>query len=492
MSERQYFFIALILVIAITLLRVIVLLASPLDLYPDEAQYWWWAIHPAFGYFSKPPFIAWLIGATMSVCGDGEACIRLGSPLLHGAIALVLFGVGKLLYDARAGLWTALAYITVPAVSYSSGLISTDVPMLFFLAVALYAFIRAMREENKASYGWAALCGAAIGFGLLSKYAMLYFVLGMALSAFISVDARRLILSLRGILIVFIAAAIFAPNILWNSTHGFATVAHTAANADWQRGGIHPMGALEFLVGQFGVFGPLMMAAYLYALWRVLRREDRSPAGLLLVCFSLPALAIIVVQAVIADANANWAAAAYVAATPLSVRTLMDGAKGWALTISLALNSLVMAALMVFAVSPQATASAGFANAYKRLQGWRELGAIVAHDASQGSYQAIVTDNRSLMASLLYYARPRNVPVLMWSPNTSVVNHFEMTAPFTAGTAGRVLLVTDRNDPAPVLATFKASRLIGDSVADLGGGKRRITHLYEAEGYRGPSSSDHD
>jgi hypothetical protein len=206
----------------------------------------------------------------------------------------------------------------------------------------------------------------------------------------------------------------------------------------------------------------------------------------------MPALAIIVVQAAIADANANWAAAAYVAATPLSVRTLMDVAKGWALTISLALNSMVMAAPMVFAVSLQASASAGFANAYKRLQGWRELGAIIARNAAQGPYQAIVTDNRSVMGSLLYYARPRNEPVLMWSPNSSLVNHFEMTAPLTADTAGRVLLVTDRNDSAPLLSTFKASRLIGDSVADPGGGKRRITHLYEVEGYRGPSSPDHD
>ena len=492
MSDARAFQIAAIVVGAITLARAAVLFASPLDLYPDEAQYWWWAIHPAFGYFSKPPLIAWLIGATTAICGDGEACIRLSSPLLHGVTALVLFGVGRLVYDARAGMWSALAYITVPAVSFSSGLISTDVPLLFFWTVALYAFIRAMREASNASLGWAALCGAAIGLGLLSKYAMLYFELGMALAAIISLEARRLILSPRGFLIALIALALIAPNFLWNSAHGFATVVHTAANADWQRAGIHPLGALEFLVGQFGVFGPLMMAAYLYALWRVLRREDKSPAGLLLVSFSLPVLVIIVIQGAIAEANANWAAVAYVAATPLSMRTLMEVAKGWALRASLALNSLIMVALMVFAVSPSSAAAAGFANAYKRLQGWHELGAKVAREAAAGGFQAIVTDNRSLMASLLYYARPRTIPILMWAPDTSVMNYFEMTAPFTSGTGGKVLLVTDRSDTANVLATFKASRLKGDVIAELGGGKRRITHLYEAEGYRGPSKPNHD
>ena len=489
MSNSRAFWIAAAAVGAVTLVRIAVLIVSPLDLYPDEAQYWWWAIHPDWGYFSKPPLIAWLIGATTSLCGDGEACIRLGSPLLHGATALVLFAIAKLLYDARAGMWTALAYITVPGVSYSSGLISTDVPLLFFWSVALLAFLKAMREGSRAGLGWAALCGAAIGFGLLSKYAMLYFVLGVALTTLISPESRRLILGPRGLLMAVLALLIFSPNLLWNVHHGFATVAHTANNADWQRGSLHLLGPFEFLLGQVGVFGPLMMGGYLYALWEVMRGHDRSPASRLLVCFSLPALVIIVCQAAIADANANWAAAAYIAATPLAVHALMRLARGFALSVSLAFNSLVMVAMMAFAVSPSLAAQAGFANAYKRLEGWRELGAAVVAEASKGGYQAIVTDNRSLMASLLYYARPRDIPMLIWNGDSRISNHFEMTAPLTSGMKGRVLLVTDKADASNVLATFDRSRLTSDFSADLGGGKKRVTHLYEAEGYR-PAVSD--
>lgn len=488
MNENRSFWIAAIVVGAITLARIIVLFVSPLDLYPDEAQYWWWAIHPAFGYFSKPPLIAWLIGATMSVCGDGEACIRLGSPLLHGATALVLFGVGKLLYDARAGLWTALAYITIPGVSYSSGLMSTDVPLLFFWSVALFAFLKASREGGRMGYGWAALCGAAIGFGLLSKYAMLYFVLGVALTALVSTESRRLVLSTRGVIIAVMALLIFTPNILWNASHGFATVAHTASNADWQRGSLHLLGPVEFLVGQFGVFGPLMMAAYFYGLWWIARGHDRSQASLILVCFSLPALAIIVCQAAISDANANWAATAYIAATPLAVRVLMELMRGVVLRASLLLNGLLMLVMMAFTALPSLAADSGFANDYKRLEGWRELGAKVVAEATAGHYQAIVTDNRSLMGSLLYYARPRAVPVLIWDRDMNITNHYEMTAPLTPEMKGRVLLVTDRSNPSVVLETFAASRLTNDFTVDLGGGKQRITHLYEAEGYRGPVS----
>src|SRR5271169_2098481 len=134
---------ALWIIIAITLVRIIVLIVSPLQLYPDEAQYWWWAQTPDWGYFSKPPMIAWVIWQTTTLFGNSEWAIRLASPLLHGATALLVFGIARQVFSARAGLWSALAYLTTPGVSYSCGLISTDVPLLFFWAFALYAFLRA-------------------------------------------------------------------------------------------------------------------------------------------------------------------------------------------------------------------------------------------------------------------------------------------------------------------------------------------------------------
>ncbi|MBC7667769.1 MAG: 4-amino-4-deoxy-L-arabinose transferase, partial [Gemmatimonadaceae bacterium] len=49
----------LVLVGVLTILRVVALFTTPLELYPDEAQYWLWSRHLDFGYFSKPPMIAW-------------------------------------------------------------------------------------------------------------------------------------------------------------------------------------------------------------------------------------------------------------------------------------------------------------------------------------------------------------------------------------------------------------------------------------------------
>ena len=58
---------------AVTALRLVWLAVGHADLYPDEAQYWWWSTHPALGYYSKPPMVAWLIAVTTAAFGDSES-----------------------------------------------------------------------------------------------------------------------------------------------------------------------------------------------------------------------------------------------------------------------------------------------------------------------------------------------------------------------------------------------------------------------------------
>jgi hypothetical protein len=58
-------------VAAITAARLLWLAVQSAGLYPDEAQYWFWAKHLAFGYYSKPPLVAWLIALTTALFGNG-------------------------------------------------------------------------------------------------------------------------------------------------------------------------------------------------------------------------------------------------------------------------------------------------------------------------------------------------------------------------------------------------------------------------------------
>jgi 4-amino-4-deoxy-L-arabinose transferase-like glycosyltransferase len=480
-DDRALFRLALTIVMAITVCRIAVLFVTPLQLYPDEAQYWWWAQTPDWGYFSKPPLIAWIIWLTTRA-SDAEWAIRLASPLLHAGTALFLFGIGRLAYNARVGFWSALAYATLPGISYSAGLISTDVPLLFCWAAALYAFFRAL---SGGGVRWIILCGIAVGFGLLAKYAMLYFVLGAVLAALASPGVRKLVCSPQGAIALLLALLILSPNLIWNAAHGWPTLSHTESNANWSHARYSVGSVSGFVLGQFGVFGPLMMAGWISGLVKV--RIRAGGGDIVLAAFSAPILLLIIVQSFISEANANWAAPAYITAVPLAVATLLDWWRGRALYASLALGAVAMLSLWAVMIMPSLATAAGQGNAFKRQLGWRELGAAVAAESRRAPYQAIVAANRSLLAELLYYARPRVLPIRVWDPNATPHDHFQMTMPLTLAYR-RVLLVTSPEEGTRMLPDFDSHRLIGEVSVPVGGGHARQVILYEADGYRGPQA----
>ena len=107
---------AILLTAGITLARMVALFRSPLELYPDEAQYWLWSRALDFGYYSKPPMIAWAIWATTHLGGDAEAFVRLSAPLFQAGATLTVFAIGRKLYGGPAAMAAAALYALMPAV----------------------------------------------------------------------------------------------------------------------------------------------------------------------------------------------------------------------------------------------------------------------------------------------------------------------------------------------------------------------------------------
>jgi hypothetical protein len=63
---------ALLACVAVTVWRLFELFSNPINLSFDEAQYWGWAQDLDWGYFSKPPMIAWVIWLTTAI-GQSDA-----------------------------------------------------------------------------------------------------------------------------------------------------------------------------------------------------------------------------------------------------------------------------------------------------------------------------------------------------------------------------------------------------------------------------------
>ena len=333
---------------ALLAVRLVAVYAARTDLVLDEAQYWTWSRELAFGYFSKPPMIAWVIRGISEICGNSEACIRSASPILYSIVSVVIFFTARALYDARVGFWSAIIFATLPGVSYSSLLITTDVPLILCWSIMLYAWVMLVKRQ---SLGYAILLGVAIGFGLLAKQAMLYAFLCIGVHAAVSKDARDALKGGRGVVAAALALLLFAPNVIWNAQHDFPTVKHTESNIGWQYPYIHPLRLLEYVGVQFAVFGPILLVVLLRTAWREIRHpSDRNK--LLLLSFSLPVLGLLVIQALLSRAHGNWSATAYPAGSILVTAVMLELNRETLFKVSLALHlafAVIVAAAPAFA-----------------------------------------------------------------------------------------------------------------------------------------------
>jgi 4-amino-4-deoxy-L-arabinose transferase-like glycosyltransferase len=475
----------LIFVGAFTVLRLVALSFQSLNLGPDETQYWYWAQTPALGYFSKPPLIAWLIALTTRIFGDGEFGMRMFSPILHGLTALAIYRLADALYDARTALLSAIVYVTLPAVSLSAALITTDAPLLLCWALALALFVEAL---DKPTLGRAALLGLAIGLGMLAKYAMAYFVLCAAIAAIWVPGTRKLVLSRFGGLALLVAVIIFAPNIYWNATHHFPTVHHTIANADLGENRVNPLSLGAFLASQFAVFGPILFATLLYiGTLMVNARTSTSEPDRLLACFTFPVILIACTVAFLSRANGNWAAPAYVAATPLVVNALLVSGRRRLFAASLYLHVTVAVVFMVGIAAPvlaDMTQSAVLTNGLKRVRGWSDLGGRVAMRSTEAPYTAILADDRELMGELLFYVRPRSIPLVMWDWERPPRNQYELADRIDEKTGARVLFVSLIPDPVHVLRRFKETQPLGPVEVRIDAFRKRTVWLFDLEGFR--------
>jgi 4-amino-4-deoxy-L-arabinose transferase-like glycosyltransferase len=473
--------IALCAVFALGLARVAATILSPLELHPDEAQYWGWAQSIDWGYFSKPPLIAWTIAATTALFGDAEWAIRIASPVL-GMLAALLVGMLAAAVGARrAAPWAMLAWAVMPGAAVSASVISTDALLLPLWTGALIALWR-LGETGR--IGWALAFGALAGLAFLGKYAALYLLGGAAIWLILDRSARtRLSIAHLGAAVAgWLALA--GPNLWWNATHGFSTVRHTAANANWTAQDLlNPGEMLEFLGAQFGVFGPIAFGLLAVGLALKLRpgpaREQRF-----LAVFALLPLVIVTVQALLSRAHGNWAASAYPAATVLLAIWFAGVAGRRALAASLGLNALVAALALTVVVAPSVADAIGQANAFKRVRGWQATSDAIATTARDGGYRTIAVDSRLVWHALDYYGRPWDRPVRMWLRKAEAQSQAETVAPLSTGAADPVLVVSIRPDQiAEIAGDFASLRPLGVTRIDLGGGKSRDLHLYAGSGF---------
>jgi 4-amino-4-deoxy-L-arabinose transferase-like glycosyltransferase len=162
------------LAILVAVLRVLYLaFLCPLELVGDEAQYWDWARHLDWCYYSKGPGVAWSIAASTFFFGHHEWAVRLPAVLAALLTMLVLYRFTRTISqgNALAAWYTALLFLLTPVYFGIGFLMTIDGPYIACWTLALYAGYHALNAlENKRSSlpAWLAL-GLALGAGEIGR-----------------------------------------------------------------------------------------------------------------------------------------------------------------------------------------------------------------------------------------------------------------------------------------------------------------------------------
>lgn len=258
-------------------------LALGTDTYFDEAYYWQWARHLAWGYFDHPPLIAWLIAAVD---------IRPAALLCGAGTVAAVWGLARDVHGSREAAWRAAALWSVVPVAVLAGVWATpDSPLLLFWTLALWAL---WRER------WV-LAGLASGLALLSKYPAVLIAV-----AFLATAVRMRRLPAGAWVTALLGVLLFLPVVLWNAHREWVGFAFQLRHGLGGTGGLSSFA--EFLGGQLALGGPVLLPLTLVYAVRGPREQF-----LLRVAAVIPLL-FFGYAAIRTRGEANWPAAAYVAA----------------------------------------------------------------------------------------------------------------------------------------------------------------------------------
>jgi 4-amino-4-deoxy-L-arabinose transferase-like glycosyltransferase len=470
----------LAIIFVVTLARILTLAASELNFHGDEAQYWTWSQQLDWGYYTKPPMIAWIISLTTTLLGDAEWSARISSPILHGGTSFCCALIADKLYGKAAAFWAGITFLTLPAVSFSSCIISTDVPLLFFWSASLYVLIQNLESR---SYAWSALLGITIGLGLLSKYAMAYFFICTLISCCFSKEHRWFLKSSQALLSLAIAAVIISPNVFWNMNQDWVTVTHVGDNINLKGELFNYHQMISFLGEQFGVFGPILFCILIWIIISLLRNKiERKETWLL--SFVLPILIIVTVQAFISRANANWAATAYIGGTILVTGWITISGRKWVLKASLCLHFLTMLIIIFYSLGLPGFYPPLKSDPLRKLRGWTETAQKISAVMKTYPDHILLTDDRKTMASLLYGLRDTAYKPQIWDYDGHPDHHYELTLRYIPRTGDKILLAAKWKDPNPILSKFSNVKRIGNVNVAIGENRTRTLYLFELKNYQ--------
>lgn len=459
---------ALLVIGGLFAFRLVYTAVVPVDLVHDEAYYWDWSRQLDWGYYSKPPMVAWLIALSTSLGGSSAFFVRLPAVVLSTGGLLMMYALGSRIYNPKAGFWAMLLSAATPGNAALGLLMTIDAPLLFFWCATLYCCWRFLERKPDRVF-WLCLATIGAGLGVLTKQTMMGFVPLAGIFLFVSREDRQE-LTRPGFWIWAIGSLCFlSPVLWWNSQHGWITAQHTGSHFAGQSVGLlkRLSRSGEFLAAQFGVVSPVtcaLFAAVSALSLRAFRKLGRRERFLL--CFSVLPMLGVVCLSLTQRVQPNWPAAFYPAGILLLVGWALQKAEGLSpfrngdralRRAALVGGAFAMAAYTLpFGLGLEGTKL----DPVIRLRGWQQVGEEVGTNMAEMPQSdrtfVVVAAGRAATSELAFYM-PQQPRTYLWNATGRVTSQYDVWGG-PEGKEGWDAMIVTREDGEPPEALRTAFR----------------------------------
>lgn len=118
-------------------------------------------------YADKPPLFFWIMGLCLTLIGSLRIAFLVPSLLSGLACVLLIYDLGRRLWNRETGLAAALALLFTVQFVWQVRQAQIDATLLFWVVLGLYGLVRHLLLGP--AWGWYAVGWAAAGFGVITK-----------------------------------------------------------------------------------------------------------------------------------------------------------------------------------------------------------------------------------------------------------------------------------------------------------------------------------
>lgn len=396
---------------------------GPIGVVGDEAYYWEWSRRLDWGYFSKPPGIAWIHSLAGALSSQSALGMKLTATVLAVAAVWFLYQALNLIAGERVAFAGAMAALLAPGNLLLGSFLTTDSQLIFFWNLGFWMSCRIVFEKRVPAHViW--VLGLVIGTGSLFKQMMLVQIPLVWIGVFWQ---RRDLLGRWELIVATLGSLIFLlPTLLWNISNEWITVEHTAHHFESSAAGL--MAALQRIGDLYGVLtvllSPVLFFMVLAVAWNVtIRLKTQSLAIKWLWLWGVLPFLVMSLMTLRQTVNANWPAVFFGVLIALVALIFHQRSRVW--RIALVTAAAFSLAIMVLPFFMESMYETGILKPQKRgWTGYDHLATVV--DAHRTNEEIVITAGHRHTASQLAFHLKGQPNVWHWHTQRVIHSQYDL------------------------------------------------------------------